>query len=88
MYGIVHKVSMFDGDGHSSSFNVTNGVHQGRVLSPALFNLHIYDLSQKLIDCKDPGCSINDICTNHFVHVYADDNVLLAPSPDALHNTY
>jgi len=66
---------------YSSAFNVTNGVRQGGILSPVFFNLYIDDLSKSLND-SGVGCTINSCVINHLF--YADDAVLLAPSPDAL----
>lgn len=65
----------------SSTFCVTNGVRQGGILSPYLFNLYFDDLSSGLneIHC---GCVINDVIVNHLM--YADDLVLLAPSVSGL----
>ena len=62
-------------------FSVANGVRQGGVLSPLLFTVYIDDLLSQLEDAGI-GCYWNhhyfgDIC-------YADDIVLLAPSPSAL----
>lgn len=68
--------------GHnSSSFNVGNGVRQGGVISPILFNLVVDDLSRKLNECY-AGCYLNGQSQNHLF--YADDSVLIAPSPHAL----
>ena len=40
---------------YSSSFIVTNGVRQGGILSPYLFNVYVNDLSVKLNSCH-VGC--------------------------------
>ena len=66
---------------NSSSFTVSNGVRQGGVLSPKLFNVVVDDLSKELNQCY-AGCHFNGQSQNHLF--YADDSVLLAPSPDAL----
>ena len=69
------------GSNLSTSFNVSNGVRQGGVLSPLLFNTYMDDLSVKLNE-TGVGCNINDIFINHLF--YADDSVLLSPSAHGL----
>ena len=61
----------------SMYFKVSNGVRQGRVLSPKLFAIYIDDLSQDLAMCKS-GCYLNEQCTNHVM--YADDICLRTQS--------
>ena len=65
----------------SAPFTVSNGVRQGSILSPLLFNIYLNDLSDILNKCK-VGCIVNDVLINHLM--YADDLVLLAPSAHAL----
>jgi hypothetical protein len=69
------------GSHFSDPFNVKNGVRQGGVLSSTLFNIYVDELSIELTNCKK-GCNINGMFVNHIM--YADDSVLIAPSPNAL----
>ena len=62
-------------------FHVNNGVRQGGILSPYLFNMYMDDLSQSLNCCKT-GCLSGEIMINHLM--YADDMVLLSPSATGL----
>ena len=65
----------------SHVYAVSNGVKQGGVMSPLLFNLYVQDLIECL-DRKGLGCHMG----NHFsgCFIYADDITLVAPSADAL----
>ena len=67
----------------SSLFSVSNGVKQGGILSPVLFNIYMDELSLRLqksnVDCNCDGLFINNL-------VYVDDMVLIAPSAGAMLN--
>ena len=61
----------------------SNGRRQGSILSPTLFSVYIDSLSIELY-ASSVGCTLNTKCFNHLI--YADDTVLVAPSPKALQN--
>ena len=61
----------------SFSFDVTNGVRQGGVLSPILFNVYFDELLHRLQQ-NDIGCHIGTIFTGALC--YADDLLLLCPT--------
>ena len=65
----------------SEPFSVCNGVRQGGVLSPILFTVYLDELISKLSEA-DIGCHFD----HYFAGIlcYADDIVLLSPSPSAL----
>ena len=69
------------GEKLSNAFYMTNGIRQGSILSPYLFNMYINGLSKSLSTAK-VGCHIAGKAVNHLI--YADDIVLLAPSAKAL----
>ena len=71
------KMSIRWGSIMSEAFNVSNGVRQGGILSPYLFNIYMDDLSYKLKK-KYAGCKIANMIINHLF--YADDLVLMCPS--------
>lgn len=65
------------GNATSASFGVSNGVRQGGLLSPALFNLYMDELSVQL-NMRKTGCVVGKMLINHFM--YADDLAILSPS--------
>ena len=82
MYWYVNqRVCVRWGSCFSDFFHVRNGVRQGGILSPLLFNVYNDDLS-KALNSHKVGCSYSGITVNHLM--YADDIVLLAPSLSGL----
>ncbi|CAF4195750.1 unnamed protein product [Rotaria magnacalcarata] len=69
------------GDAFSYKWQIRNGVRQGGVLSPSLFNIFVNELINK-IDKLKVGCKLGTSYSN--IIAYADDIVLLAPSVSAL----
>lgn len=65
----------------SEPFLVTNGVRQGGILSPMLFNLYMDNLTQRLKNCKT-GCMVGERLLNHLL--YADDLVVMSPCSSGL----
>ena len=69
------------GDCLSAPFSVSNGVRQGGILSPILFTIYLDDLLTDLSNLR-VGCFWGSMFAGALC--YADDLVLLAPSPSAL----
>ena len=67
----------------SHNFRVCNGVKQGGVLSPLLFNIYIDVLLERLAK-SGQGCHVGKMFAGCLE--YADDVVLLSPTVDALEN--
>ena len=65
----------------SRGFAMANGIRQGSVLSPLLFNVYV-DQFNTLLNGAKIGCHIANNPLNNFA--YADDLVLVAPSAVAL----
>lgn len=65
----------------SQSFSVRNGVKQGGIVSPVLFCVYIDGLLQSLANLG-VGCFMGDVFVG--ILAYADDIVLIAPTPNAL----
>jgi hypothetical protein len=69
------------GDLFSEKFYVSNGVRQGGILSPSLFNVYMDDLSKQLSSINT-GCSIGGNLINHLG--YADDMCLMTLTPGGM----
>ena len=68
--------------GHlSDTFTVSNGVRQGGILSPFLFNVYVDELSKLLNSCYT-GCIVGEKTINHVM--YADDLVVFSPCESGL----
>ena len=67
----------------SESFPVLNGVRQGGVLSPLLYNLYVEDLNLCVAQ-TGAGCFIGGVCFNNLS--YAGDLVILYLTVAALNN--
>ena len=65
----------------SDYFMMKNGIRQGSILSPKLFNLYIDDLNVVLRD-TGVGCHVGGVPLNNFA--YADDLVILGPTARSL----
>ena len=65
----------------SDSFNVSNDVRQGSVLSPYLFAVYMDDLSSEL-NKVNAGCIVGNLKLNHTM--YADDLCCFCPSLSGL----
>jgi hypothetical protein len=82
LYSYTHSQVRVKWNGEmSDSFGVTNGVRQGAVLSPFLFNIYMEELISS-IKHEGKGCYVGS--DYYGVLVYADDILLLSPSLKAL----
>ena len=70
---------------HSDSFNVSNGVKQGRVISPLMFSCYIDKLFSQL-QHSGLGCHVGTSYAGAFS--YADGTALVAPSMQCLKNDH
>ena len=68
-------------DFYSNEWLICNGVRQGGVLSGLLFNIYIDEILNKISNLRI-GCRLGINSSN--IIAYADDIVVLAPSPSSL----
>jgi len=73
------------GNATSTTFTVTNGVKQGGILSPLLFNVYIDDFSLTLSK-SNIGCRLRGRLINHIV--YADNLCILSRSPYGMEKVF
>ena len=69
------------GNSFSDEWKLCNGVRQGGILSALFFNIYIDSLITRIAN-SNIGCKLGIIRSN--VIAYADDVVLLAPTPTSL----
>ena len=62
-------------------FSVSNGIKQGGILSPKLFNIYVNVLTTSLNE-KYIGCCLKDKVVNHLY--YVDDLVLVSPTASGM----
>ena len=66
-------------------FQIGEGVHQGCILSPCLFNLHAeYIMWNARLDEAQTGIKISGTSINNLI--YADDTTLMAESKEEVKN--
>ena len=65
----------------SAKFSVNNGIKQGGILYPKLFNIYVNTLSVSLNE-KYIGCCLNGKVLNHLY--YADDLVQVSPTASGM----
>ena len=82
IFSYIHQNCHIKWDGaKSSTFTISNGVRQGAVASPVLFNIYIDSLFD-ILSSSGYGCKIESLYFGSWA--YADDIGLLAPSREAL----
>ena len=65
----------------SSSFSVSNGVGQGKILAGFVYCFYCHDFFE-ILKNSGYGCFVNDVYAG--VYGYSDDDLLLAPTYTAL----
>ena len=82
MFSYMHqKCFVRWGTSKSSSFTIGNGVRQGAIMSPILFNIYMDDIFT-ILKQSGIGCSIDNLY--YGIIGYADDFALLSPTRSGL----
>ena len=77
----VRKLQLRIGHGTTDWFQIGNGVHQGCILSPCLFNFYAEDITRNAgLEEAQAGIKIAGRNINHLR--YADDTTLMAESEE------
>ena len=74
---INQKFCVLWGSAVSPNFGCMNGLRQGGILSPHLFNFYMDELNVRL-NSLPIGCTVNNLTINNLC--YADDMVLISPT--------
>ena len=83
MYSSIKSCVKTDESSITEMFSCNKGIRQGDGLSPVLFSLFMNDLPQYFRDDHCPGVMLGSHSLNCLM--YADDLLVLSPSPEGLH---
>ena len=76
--GVLRRRVPASGNTKSKSFNLTQGVKQGSIISPYLYSEYTQDFITELLQLEI-GSLLSD-CTNTSVVAFADDLILMSPT--------
>ena len=82
MYSSIKSCVKIDEGSITKLFSCKKGIRQGDSLSPVLFSLFVNDLPQYFRDHHCPGVMLGRHSLNCLM--YADDLLVLSPSPEGL----
>ena len=79
------KAAIKIGDKITDTFGITQGVKQGCIMSPLLFNIFLADLPKCLSKNNNDPMKLNENCSLSCI-VWADDLLMLSESEKGLNN--